>query len=93
MLQQAKIPIIDTQYFMKMTSQYMVGPHNLCSGVGHGRASASPGDSGGPFACLSGKTWYLQGVVSWGTCSEYTVHANIFYFKDWILQQIKNNQS
>jgi len=94
-LQQAQMPIISTgqcAYFMRRVARLPIGSSNLCSGYGRTRVSGCQGDSGGPFVCQINGKWELHGAVSWGSqdCSsrynEYTVYANIFNLKSWILR-------
>lgn len=49
--------------------------------------SGCMGDSGGPLATLAGGTWYLAGIVSWGSseCADLpNVYAKTSQFHDWI---------
>ncbi|CAH1779769.1 unnamed protein product, partial [Owenia fusiformis] len=49
------------------------------------------GDSGGPFMCREGTTWYQYGIVSWGprTCGKQSgVYIKVPNYIDWITKII-----
>ena len=61
-----------------------INDRNVHFCAGEGRVGVSGGcqrDSGGPFVCEMGDTWYLQGAVGFGmtrcTTAYYTVFTKI----------------
>ena len=71
----------------------------LCAGHGgKSKTTSCHGDSGGAFACKTGRgdSWELQGVVSWGSgkcdASEaYAVFTRVSEYKAWLEYEIDHN--
>uniref|UniRef100_UPI00398EACA0 chymotrypsin B-like n=1 Tax=Pristiophorus japonicus TaxID=55135 RepID=UPI00398EACA0 len=91
-LQQTSLPLLSKtqcqKYWGNMISDVMV-----CAGASG--ATSCMGDSGGPLVCQEGGTWYLAGIVSWGSgsCSTKTpgVYGRVTEFRSWIDQTLANN--
>lgn len=92
-LKQAKLPVrSDEDCEAKYRSLYDRNVH-LCAGEGReGTSGGCRGDSGGPFVCEMGNTWYLHGAVSFGmkrcTTAYPTVFTKIVNHVSWILDMI-----
>ena len=71
----------------------------LCAGHGgKSKTTSCHGDSGGAFACKTGRgdSWELHGVVSWGSgkcdASEtYAVFTRVSEYKAWLEYEIDHN--
>ncbi|XP_020370424.1 chymotrypsinogen 2-like [Rhincodon typus] len=91
-LQQTSLPLLSNaecqKYWGNMISDVMI-----CAGAAG--ASSCMGDSGGPLVCQKGGTWYLVGIVSWGSgqCSTRTpgVYARVTEFRHWVDQTLALN--
>uniref|UniRef100_A0A4W3K6B0 Chymotrypsinogen 2-like n=1 Tax=Callorhinchus milii TaxID=7868 RepID=A0A4W3K6B0_CALMI len=91
-LQQATLPLLSNKgceaYWGNKISDVMI-----CAGAAG--ASSCMGDSGGPLICQSGGTWYLVGIVSWGSgfCSINSpgVYGRVSKFRTWVDQTIAAN--
>ncbi|VDD75247.1 unnamed protein product [Mesocestoides corti] len=92
-----KMPIIDPR---KCKAMYKA-PINLtvakefCSGFFNRNSGICPGDSGGPLVCDFNGNQLLAGVVSATHAKKPesfpAVFTRVTYFRDWILETIKNN--
>ncbi|XP_031752073.1 acrosin-like [Xenopus tropicalis] len=73
--------------------------YNLCAGFEHGGPDTCDGDSGGPLMCkrMKAKTYYIVGIASWGGLCGHSYRNGVYtatqYFKEWILDKIKNRKS
>ena len=95
-LQETTVPLMDHatcktfyQNVLPVTSQMR------CAGQLGQSQGTCLGDSGGPLACERGGRWYLLGITSWasGGCQnegDPGVFADIFYFRNWIKETIRN---
>jgi secreted trypsin-like serine protease len=97
-LQQAVMPPVDSKTCYaknKGTINIPITAGMQCAGEGGvNTISGCHGDSGGPYVCKIGGNWEVQGAVSHGSprCSStetYTVFANVYYFKQWILKEMQ----
>jgi len=97
-LQQAKLPIVDSRVCYAKNKQIIPLPitdRMICAGEGGvNPKSGCHGDSGGPFVCKVDDKWELHGDVSHGSprCKStetYTVFARTTFFKSWILDMMK----
>jgi len=99
-LQQADLTIVDARTCERHNRRggipISVTSSMVCAGSGgRSRKSGCHGDSGGPFVCQSGGTWYLTGAVSYGSgecksSQSYTVFANVYQFKSWIQRNMQS---
>ena len=91
-LQQARLPVVTNSECSILNKYPTVTENMLCAGHGldfSHTESGCRGDSGGPFVCEKGGSWYVQGVVSWGSSrcisgENYTVFSRVLKFIDWI---------
>ena len=104
-LQQGVMRVIDSKVCDEKNfrvTQIKIYEDMLCAGSSKSgwlwkkKVSGCHGDSGGPFVCHVNGRWELHGVVSHGSPScnlkeAYMVFANVFYFKNWILEQMAQN--
>lgn len=104
-LQQAKIPIVDSAVCYEKNKKVIQNPISdamLCAGEEKKgwwkkpKIAGCHGDSGGPLVCQIDGQWEVHGAVSHGSprCDAretYTVFARVFFFKKWILEQMKSN--
>ena len=68
----------------------------VCARNGNGPQIGCHGDSGGPFVCQQGSSWFLHGAVSWGSprCDSShatTAFARITVLRNWIDETIARN--
>lgn len=92
-LKQAKLPLRSNEDCKKKYQILFDRQVHLCAGEGRiGASGGCRGDSGGPFVCEKGDTWYLHGAVSFGmsrcTTEYYTVFTRITNYVHWILRKI-----
>ncbi|XP_058011401.1 chymotrypsin-like protease CTRL-1 [Ahaetulla prasina] len=91
-LQQVVLPLVQVNVCQQKHS-LPITTSMVCAG-GAGSTSCH-GDSGGPLVCQKGSTWYLIGIVSWGSssCNIYTpaVYARVSKFRNWIDQVVARN--
>ena len=92
-LKQAKLPLRSNEDCKKKYQILFDRQVHLCAGEGRiGVSGGCRGDSGGPFVCEKGDTWYLHGAVSFGmsrcTTEYYTVFTRITNYVHWILRKI-----
>lgn len=95
-LQQAKLPVVTNTECSILNKYPTVTENMLCAGYGldfSHTESGCRGDSGGPFVCEKSGSWYIQGVVSWGSSrcisgENFTVFARVLKFVDWIKSTI-----
>ena len=100
-LQQACVPIVDNLSCHRLNYYWYKVPvtsRMMCAGSGPSdRTTGCHGDSGGPLSCRrSDGTWFVQGVVSWGSSKcdtklAYTVFARVTQFHDWIVKTMLMN--
>ncbi|XP_032892385.1 chymotrypsin B-like [Amblyraja radiata] len=91
-LQQASLPLLSNvqcqNFWGNKISEVMV-----CAGASG--ASSCMGDSGGPLVCQEGASWYLTGIVSWGSgrCSTSIpgVYARVAELRGWIDEILARN--
>jgi len=97
-LQQAKMPIVDSKVCEAKNKKVIPLPitsRMVCAGEGGvNPISGCHGDSGGPFVCNNNGKWELHGDVSHGSprCKStetYTVFARTTFFKNWIIEKMK----
>ncbi|XP_023491574.2 mannan-binding lectin serine protease 2 isoform X1 [Equus caballus] len=96
------IPVVDHQ---KCTAAYEKKPYPggrvtgnmLCAGLESGGKDSCKGDSGGALAFLDNETqtWFVGGIVSWGSinCGEahqYGVYTKVINYIPWIKNIIDN---
>ncbi|XP_069507946.1 serine protease 27-like [Ambystoma mexicanum] len=99
-LQQVMVPIIDrstcdAMYHIGSTvhaSNQIIKSDMICAGYQAGGKDSCQGDSGGPLACKAGDSWFLAGVVSWGTgCAQANrpgVYTLVTAYNGWIQEQV-----
>ncbi|KAM3828821.1 chymotrypsin-like protease CTRL-1 [Vipera latastei] len=91
-LQQVSLPLVPVNECQKQHSN-PITTSMICAG-GAGSTSCH-GDSGGPLVCQKGSTWYLIGIVSWGSpsCNVRTpaVYTRVSKFRNWIDQVVARN--
>lgn len=99
-LKQAEVPIISLDRCRKQHPQdaNKIRDHVICAGRLEGGIDSCDGDSGGPLMILDSKSgkWKIIGIVASGvtTCGEQGkpgVYTSIPYYRDWIIQTIKDN--
>ncbi|XP_062923498.1 chymotrypsin B-like [Mobula hypostoma] len=91
-LQQTALPLLSNpeceQFWGNKIDDTMI-----CAGAAG--ASSCMGDSGGPLVCQDAGTWYLTGIVSWGSgrCSPQIpgVYARVSELRNWIDQTLASN--
>ena len=91
-MQQASLETVDEATCKKMNARLGVSVTDtmLCAGNQNSRKSGCHGDSGGPFVCQDKSgTWYLHGIVSWGSPScnskyAYSVFSKVAHFRHWM---------
>ncbi|NP_001089555.1 uncharacterized protein LOC734611 [Xenopus laevis] len=77
----------------------LIKEYNLCAGYEQGGPDTCEGDSGGPLMCKrkQAKTYFVVGIASWGGLCGHWHRNGVFtstqYFKEWILDKIKNRKS
>jgi len=61
----------------------------VCAGVWEGGKDSCQGDSGGPLFVQQSGTWYVVGIVSWGSgCAQANfpgIYTSVAYYNSWIL--------
>ncbi|GIY49572.1 serine proteinase stubble [Caerostris darwini] len=99
-LQEVQVPIISNE---KCKNMFLAaGRHEyipdifMCAGFEEGGRDSCQGDSGGPLQIQADEGyWFLAGIISWGIgCAEPNmpgVCTRISKFKDWVVQQIRQN--
>ncbi|XP_070535297.1 serine protease 30-like [Ptychodera flava] len=87
-LQEASVPLIDTNDCKPYFSPGEITSNMVCAGYDEGGVDACQGDSGGPLVSESDGTWTLVGVTSWGAgCGSPQspgVYVNVTLFIDWV---------
>ena len=85
-LQKANLShMTDEDCAVEWGGDFIAGPM-ICAEAAPG-VSGCMGDSGGPLATRVGSTWYLAGIVSWGSseCADLpNVYAKTSQYHDWI---------
>lgn len=89
-LNQVPLPII-SQYWCSRQDWYgseFIHGLTFCAGYYGGMYDACTGDSGGPYVCKVGDTWYQQGVISWGyECAKPRwpgIYTDVSKYGSWI---------
>ena len=99
-LQQGRLEIVSNLVCEKLNRQEIpisITKSMVCAGSGGSeRTSGCHGDSGGPLVCKRGHQWELHGAVSHGSkdCNSsktYTVFSRVYYFRQWIKEQLEFN--
>ncbi|XP_075399686.1 transmembrane protease serine 11A [Tenrec ecaudatus] len=93
-LQEARLKIISDDVCKQphvYGNQIKIGM--FCAGYLEGIYDACKGDSGGPLVAKDlNDTWYLIGIVSWGTnCGQKNspgVYTNVTYYREWIASKM-----
>ncbi|XP_043935039.1 chymotrypsinogen A-like [Protopterus annectens] len=88
-LQQTALPLLtNTECQMHWGSK--ISDLMICAGAAG--STSCMGDSGGPLVCEKDNTWFLVGVVSWGstTCStsKPTIYTRVAEFEEWLDRMI-----
>lgn len=96
-LQEARVPIADTEECKKVYDSYHITENMFCAGHRLGRVDSCAGDSGGPLMLRKkdGKQrnrWYLYGITSFGEgCGKkgkYGIYAKVPRMVSWIRHTI-----
>ena len=96
-LQEASIPLMSrSQCNVQYKGIKQVTSRMICAGTKGVSKGTCRGDSGGPIVCSREGYWFLMGATSWslGGCADSGypgVYANIFYFKNWIVNTMESN--
>ena len=94
-LREAQVPLVQTAECKSSYGGNGIDDTMLCAGYERGGVDACQGDSGGPMVFNEGDTWYLAGATSWREgCARpkrYGVYANVPYFHDWVLRELKKS--
>ncbi|XP_017778876.1 PREDICTED: kallikrein-14 isoform X2 [Nicrophorus vespilloides] len=96
-LQEAKIPIVNSTTCTRAYQHFSITPRMLCAGYPHGRIDTCGGDSGSGLMCSYKYRGYtVQGITSFGEgCglpNKYGIYTNVYKYVDWIQQTIKSNR-
>lgn len=91
-LQQVALPLLTPSYCRQYWGN-KISDLMICAGA-YG-ASSCQGDSGGPLVCERSGTWYLVGIVSWGSqdCNVQApaVYARVSALRSWIENTVAYN--
>ncbi|KAI2804691.1 hypothetical protein BLOT_003679 [Blomia tropicalis] len=98
-LQEARVPIADTDDCKKVYENYHITENMVCAGYKMGKVDSCAGDSGGPLMfrrkdSTQRNRWYLYGITSFGEgCGKkgkYGIYAKVPKLVDWIRRTINN---
>ncbi|MBU6335548.1 MAG: serine protease [Chloroflexi bacterium] len=87
-LRKVTMPIVSNATCAGSYGSGSITANMLCAGLAAGGVDSCQGDSGGPLAVQRSGSWYLTGVVSWGTgCADpnyYGVYTRVSRFISWL---------
>uniref|UniRef100_UPI00398ED252 coagulation factor IX-like n=1 Tax=Pristiophorus japonicus TaxID=55135 RepID=UPI00398ED252 len=86
-LRRTKLPYVDQEACINSTT-LPITDNMFCAGYKDEYVDSCRGDSGGPYAVLYKKTWYMLGVISWGEgCAKqgkYGMYTRVPGYLSWI---------
>lgn len=100
-LQEARVPIADTEECRKVYENYHITDNMVCAGYKKGRVDSCAGDSGGPLlfrrkdSTRRQNRWFLYGITSFGEgCGKkgkFGIYAKVPRLVTWIRRTIQGN--